>query len=194
MKHIHAFDFDGTITVNDSLPAFLLFSRGVIRFALAFVLLAPLMVLSFMRLYEPGRAKELLFCYLFRGMPANRFQDLCERFAQSGRVELRPQALLAISQAQASGHEVFIVTASVSQWVQGFFPDICVIGTEVQVIDGRLTGRFSTPNCSGAEKVRRLLAVRPDRSLYHLTAYGDSHGDRELLDFADVSYYQPFRE
>lgn len=194
MKHIHAFDFDGTITVNDSLPAFLLFSRGTLRFVLAFILLSPFMVLSLLRLYEPGRAKELLFCCLFKGMSADRFRELCERFARSGRVELRPQALMAISQAQASGHEVFIVTASVNQWVQGFFPDIRVIGTEVQVVDGKLTGRFSTPNCSGREKVRRLLAVCPDRSLYHLTAYGDSRGDCELLGFADENHYRPFRE
>ena len=56
---------------------------------------------------------------------------------------------------------------------------------EIEVIDGRLTGRFLTPNCYGQEKVRRILTLHPDRSAYHLTAYGDSRGDREMLAFAD---------
>jgi len=40
--------------------------------------------------------------------------------------------------------------------------------------------------------VNRLLAAFPDFSItradYHITAYGDSAGDKELFDFADTSY------
>jgi len=63
-----------------------------------------------------------------------------------------------------------------------------VLGTQIEVIDGRLTGRFLTPNCYGQEKVRRILTLHPDRSAYHLTAYGDSRGDREMLAFADEAH------
>jgi phosphoserine phosphatase len=38
--------------------------------------------------------------------------------------------------------------------------------------------------------VNRILALYPDRNTYHLTAYGDSRGDKELLAFADESHYQ----
>lgn len=193
MKRIHAFDFDGTLTVNDSLPAFLRFARGNLRFFLTLAWLAPLMALSVMGFYDRGKAKERLFSAMFKGMTIDRFSDLCERFARSGRVELRPQALMTIRQAQSLDEEVLIVTASVDLWVRGFFPDITIIGTQAEVAGGRLTGRFSTPNCSGEEKVRRLLAVRPERSSYHLTAYGDSRGDRELLHFADERHFRPFR-
>ncbi len=50
---------------------------------------------------------------------------------------------------------------------------------------GRLTGRFSSRNCYGQEKVNRLLRVEPHRETYRLIAYGDSRGDREMLAFAD---------
>ena len=67
--------------------------------------------------------------------------------------------------------------------------------TEMEVAEGRVTGKFSTPNCYGPEKVRRLKEqLRLTRSLYIITAYGDSRGDKELLDFADVSHFKPFRE
>lgn len=72
-----------------------------------------------------------------------------------------------------------------------------VIGTKIEVTDGRLTGRFLTPNCYGAEKVRRLQEACPrlatERGNYNVVAYGDSRGDREMLEFADEAYYKPFR-
>lgn len=49
---------------------------------------------------------------------------------------------------------------------------------------------FSTPNCYGAEKVKRLLTKYPDRDFYRLVVYGDSRGDRELLSIADESHYR----
>lgn len=68
-----------------------------------------------------------------------------------------------------------------------------VIGTQVEVRNGRLTGRFLTKNCYGQEKVNRILDYLPDRKTYRLIAYGDSRGDQELLAFADEAHYKPFR-
>jgi HAD superfamily phosphoserine phosphatase-like hydrolase len=107
---------------------------------------------------------------------------------------LRPLAIDTIKKARSEGVEVLIVSASIDNWVQPFFPDVKVIGTQVEVRDGRLTGRFLTKNCYGQEKVNRLLELYPDRREYHLIAYGDSKGDKEMLTFADESYYKPFRE
>ena len=61
------------------------------------------------------------------------------------------------------------------------------------VKDGVLTGRFLTRNCYGEEKVNRLNALYPNRQDYHLIAFGDSRGDKELLAFADESHFKPFR-
>ena len=68
-----------------------------------------------------------------------------------------------------------------------------VLGTQVEVSDGRLTGRFLSRNCYGQEKVNRILACYPDRESYHLIAYGDSRGDEQLLAFADEAHFKPFR-
>ena len=86
--------------------------------------------------------------------------------------------------------DTLIVSASIDNWVQPFFPHVKVLGTQIEVKDGRLTGRFLTKNCYGQEKVNRILALYPDRNTYHLIAYGDSRGDKELLAFADEAYYQ----
>ena len=188
MFKVFAFDFDGTLTTRDTLIAFIRYACGTPRFLLGFLLHAPLLVLMKLRLYSNGKAKQRLFAWFFRGMPLETFVTLCQSFALSHRHLLRPETVCLLQQALSEGSEVLIVSASIDNWVQPFFPTVTVLGTQIEVIDGRLTGRFLTPNCYGQEKVRRILALHPDRSAYRLTAYGDSRGDRELLAFADEAH------
>ena len=188
MKQLFAFDFDGTLTTRDTLIAFIRYACGTPRFLLGFLLHAPLLVLMKLRLYSNGKAKQRLFAWFFRGMPIETFDALCQSFALSHRHLLRPETVRLLQQALSEGSEVLVVSASIDNWVQPFFPAVTVLGTQIEVIDGRLSGRFLTPNCYGQEKVRRILALHPDRSAYRLTAYGDSRGDRELLAFADEAH------
>ena len=188
MKKVYAFDFDGTLTTRDTLIAFIRYACGTPRFLFGFLLHAPLLVLMKLRLYSNGKAKQRVFSWFFRGMPIETFDALCQDFARTHRHLLRPDIVRILEQALAEGAEVLIVSASIDNWVQPFFPTVTVLGTQVEVIGGRLTGRFLTPNCYGQEKVRRIFAIHPDRSAYHLTAYGDSRGDRELLAFADEAH------
>ena len=188
MKRVFAFDFDGTLTTRDTLIAFIHYACGTPRFLLGFMLHAPLLVLMKLRLYSNGKTKQRLFTWFFQGMSIETFDALCQSFALSHRHLLRPDTVRLLQQALSEGAEVLVVSASIDNWVQPFFPSVTVLGTRIEVVDGRLTGRFLTPNCYGQEKVRRILALHPDRAAYHLTAYGDSSGDRELLAFADEAY------
>jgi phosphoserine phosphatase len=45
-------------------------------------------------------------------------------------------------------------------------------------------------NCFGPEKVARLTKLLGPKNQYTLYAYGDSRGDRELLELADFKYYR----
>ena len=182
---LFAFDFDGTLTTRDTLIEFIRYACGTARFLLGFLLYSPLLVLMKLRLYSNGKAKQKVFAHFFKGMSIDAFDTLCQDFASTHRHLLRPEVVSQLEQALSEGAEVLIVSASIDNWVQPFFPKVKVLGTQIEVIDGRLTGRFLTPNCYGQEKVRRILTLHPDRSAYHLTAYGDSRGDREMLAFAD---------
>ena len=188
MKQVFVFDFDGTLTTRDTLIAFIRYACGTPRFLFGFLLHAPLLVLMKLRLYSNGKAKQRVFSWFFKGMTIETFDALCQDFARTHRHLLRPDTVRILEQALTERAEVLIVSASIDNWVQPFFPSVTILGTQVEVIDGRLTGRFLTPNCYGQEKVRRILALYPDRSAYHLTAFGDSRGDRELLAFADDAH------
>ena len=198
MKKLYAFDFDGTLTTRDTLLEFIRFAYGTRRFLFGFLLFAPLLVLMKLGLYPNGKAKQKVFAHFFKGMAIDAFDTLCQDFARTHRHLLRPDIVRLLEQALAEGSEVLIVSASIDNWVRPFFEtkdrsrEITILGTQIEIVDGCLTGRFITPNCYGQEKVRRILALHPDRSAYYLTAYGDSRGDREMLAFADESHTVPF--
>ncbi len=193
MKKIVAFDFDGTLTTRDTFLPFIHHVFGTQRFLQGFILYAPLLVLMKLGLYPNWKAKQRVFSHFFRGMTFKEFENYCDLFAIHNLYLLRPKAKKALYQAQDDGAEVLIVSASIDLWVESFFPGIHVLGTQVEAENHRLTGRFLTPNCYGQEKVNRIIEEYPDRESYHLTAYGDSRGDRELLAFADEAHYKPFR-
>ncbi len=193
MKKIYAFDFDGTLTTKDTLIEFIRYAKGSMDLGLGFLRYAHLLVLMKLGLYPNYKAKQKVFAYFFKDTTLDDFNALCKEFAASSSNLLRPNAIEAIDLATKEGSEVLIVSASIDNWVQPFFPQVKVLGTQIEVIDGKLTGRFMTKNCYGQEKVNRILSLHPNRQEYHLTAYGDSRGDRELLAFADESYFKPFR-
>ena len=193
MRQIVAFDFDGTLTTKDTLIEFIRYACGTGAFVKGFLRYAHLLVLMKLGLYPNWKAKQKVFAYFFEGMKIEEFDGLCQRFAKDNQHLLRPKGIEAIQQALDKGAEVLIVSASIDNWVKAFFNTLCVVGTQIEIKDGLLTGRFLTKNCYGQEKVNRILALYPNRSEYHLTAYGDSRGDKELLAFADESHYKRFR-
>lgn len=193
MKKVYAFDFDGTLTTKDTLIEFIRYAKGSMALGLGFMRYAHLLVLMKIGLYPNYKAKQKVFAHFFKDTTLDDFNALCKAFAASSSHLLRPNAIEAIKQAIKEGSEVLIVSASIDNWVQPFFPQVKVVGTQIEVIDGKLTGRFLSKNCYGQEKVNRILSLYPNRHDYHLTAYGDSRGDKEMLAFADESYFKPFR-
>ncbi|MBP8935590.1 MAG: haloacid dehalogenase-like hydrolase [Prevotella sp.] len=188
------FDFDGTITTKDTLLEFILYSCGKVKFLLGFLLYSPLLILMKFGLYPNWKAKQHVFSYFFRGMKIDDFDSVCRRFAVDCRYLLRPEAVKDIETAMTEGIKVYVVSASIDNWVQPFFEFAKVLGTQIEVINGILTGRFMTPNCYGPEKVRRIKEVLTEpRSHYYIIAYGDSRGDKEMLDYADEEHFRPFR-
>ena len=146
---LYACDFDGTLTTRDTLIEFIRFACGTPRFILGFLLHAPLLVLMKLGLYDNGKTKQRVFSWFFKGMAIEDFNRLCKDFADCSRHLLRPEMVRLLEQAQAEGSKVLIVSASIDNWVQPFFPSFTIVGTQIEVIDGLLTGRFLTPNCYG---------------------------------------------
>ena len=195
-EQIYIYDFDGTLTRRDSFLDFIRYTCGSRSLYCGLLLFSPLLILMKLRLYANGRAKERLFTHFFQGMSIRVFDDLCAKYGLSRADLLLDAARKAVNEVASNGYRIFIVSASVDRWVLPFFrdvPNVTVIGTQIEVEHGLVTGRFSTPNCYGAEKVRRIQALLPYREQYKLIAHGDSRGDKEMLNYADQGYFRPFR-
>ena len=205
-KKVYLFDFDGTLTNADTLLEFIRYACGRRRFFIGFALFSPLLVLMKLHLYPNYLAKQRLFAWYFKGMSIDNFDLVCRRFAHHNQRLMRQKALDKLREIFHNNETLCVVSASIDNWVRPFFDNISkasrsdfrVIGTEVEVdTDGVLTGRFRTPNCYGAEKVRRVLEAMPqlksNRDDFWVVACGDSRGDKELLEFADEAHFKPFR-
>lgn len=188
MKKIIFSDFDGTLTTKDSMMSIIIYQRGRLGLVLALLRILPWLILMFMGRYSNQRTKERLLHRCFGRMTVEEFNDFCQRFADSHRHILRNDLYDKLVDAKANGDEVVVVTASPENWVSRLVPEFKVLGTKME-FNPCFTGRFLTPNCYAQEKVNRILAAYPeletDRSSFHVTAFGDSRGDKEMLEFAD---------
>ncbi len=194
---IHAFDFDGTLTRRDTLIEFIRYVKGNKEFLIGFLKHLHLLIMMKLGMMPNWKTKRIIFQYFFGGMTLEKFNEYCEKFAKEKASLLRKKGMVAVNKVVMDGDQVVIISASIENWVEPFFRfqvsnNINIIGTKIQVVDGKLTGRFLTKNCYGEEKVRRLLEQYPDRKEYKLVAYGDSRGDHALLDFADEGHYREF--
>ena len=200
-KKIYCFDFDGTLTTSDTLLEFIKYAKGRSRFLMIFLMYSPLLVLMKLHLYPNWKAKQQIFAHLFAGMRIEKFDALCRGFAEESQHLLRPKGITLVHEALVAGAQVFIVSASIDNWVRPFFDirnlkGVQVLGTQIEVEDGKLTGNFKSNNCYGKEKVHRIAEALKsfERSEYEIEAFGDSRGDKEMLAFANKGHFKPFRE
>lgn len=194
MKKVYAFDFDGTLTKRDTFIRIIVYARGWWRLIGGLLLFSPILVMMKLRLYPNWKAKQQVFSFFFKGMSIDAFDGLCRNFAHDSQKLLRKKGVRTLSEAVAEGSDVVIVSASIINWVEPFFSDyggaVKVEGTKIDVRNDIVTGKFLTKNCYGEEKVKRISRRYPNRKSYYLIAFGDSKGDRRMLDYADEAYYR----
>lgn len=190
MKRVAVFDFDGTLTRKDTFLEFIRYTHGTWSLYFGLLLYSPLLALMKLHLYDNGKAKEHVFSYFFKGWRYDVFKKMGEAFADCIERFKRDDVLQKLHQHVCRGDRVYVISASIVEWVAPWCirHGACkVLGTLVESdSNGILTGRFFSPNCYGQEKVNKLEEVEPHRSQYHLKAYGDSRGDYEMREYADV--------
>jgi phosphatidylglycerophosphatase C len=189
------FDFDGTLTKKDSFVEFIKFSKGKFRFRTGLLMLLPVLVLYKFRIIHNWSAKESVLKFFFKGDRYDEFRKCCHNFALH-RIDalLRPEAVERFHLRKKENARIIIVTASAEDWIKPWTDrhDVELIGTRLQVVNGRITGKIEGINCYGLEKVTRLKE-KVDLSAYsEIEAYGDSEGDKELMKIATTRYYKHF--
>jgi len=189
------FDFDGTITSQDSLILFIRYAKGNLATALGILLLAPMLIAFKCKLIPNYKTKQWLFTYFFKGMSEAIFNQKAAEFSlKQLETILRPEAIKKINWHKAQGHKIIVISASIENWLKPWCDQnqLALIATTLEIKNGHLSGKFQSKNCYGIEKVNRLKHSYDLNKFKTIYAYGDSRGDRELLEIAHHKFYRRF--
>jgi phosphatidylglycerophosphatase C len=194
---VAAFDVDGTITRRDCVVPFLRRVAGTATLGRRLVAQTRTVSVLASRRDRDG-LKAAAAAAAFTGQPIDRIEELAQDFARSVHsTGLRNDVVTLLEHHRDRGDTVVLVSASFEVYLRPLaellgVDDVLAARLEVGP-DGRLTGQLAGPNCRGPEKVVRLHAWLDEhaggRPGAHVTAYGDSAGDRELLADADVAHW-----
>ena len=191
------FDFDGTITTDDSLLKFIRFVVGDRRFLLGLVVLSPMLVLYKFKLIPNYKAKQYMLSWFFKGMSKDAFLKVANEYSlvHIDKI-LRPKAIEKINWHKNQGHKVVVVSASIECWLRPWCEKngLELIATKLEIKDDIVTGKLLSKNCYGVEKVNRIKEIYNLKDFEYIYSYGDSSGDKQMLELAHEKFYKPFRD
>lgn len=195
---VAVFDLDGTLLKRDSLLLLARSTRPRPQLVMPILRFFPYLLIHRLKLIDNQKLKsKFIKIFLAHHSYGALLNFAAAAFCEQLQHGLNPVALQRLRWHQDQGHWTVLVTASPEFYVQPLAKSLGfdqVLATQLQVKSDRLTGKFLRPNCYGPEKVRRLRASLGDLSQYTLYAYGDSRGDRELLQIATYPYYRKFQD
>lgn len=190
------FDFDGTITKKDTLLEFIRFAKGDLSFIAGFFLYSPFIVAYKLGIITNQAAKEKVLQHFFSNTTVEEFNNLCNDFAEKVIPSLvRKKAMKEIDRLKQEGARIVVVSASAENWV-GIWSkkqELEYIATRMECSDGKMSGKILGRNCYGNEKVERIRNVYDLTTFDRIYCYGDSDGDKAMLEIADIKFYRPFR-
>jgi len=185
---VAAFDVDNTLTVRDCVLPFMRTVAGFGR--LTKVLFSNLGdTFHCVRRRDRDAVKSKFVEGIFAGKDAREIESLGVRFASKiADGWLRNDVAARMRWHQEQGHVVILVSASLGAYLHplGDLLEVdAVLCTELEEVNGILTGKLDGKNCRGVEKASRVQkwcegAGMNAKDLVY--AYGDSSGDVQLLE------------
>lgn len=196
-KRLVLFDFDGTITTRDTLAEIMIHYSGKLTYRSGLIALSPIMLLYLLKLIPNWKAKQYMLSWFLKGEDATAFNDRCLAFTNKVLPGLiRPGALKMLNHYKSTGATIAVVTASAENWVKPWCDQnqfIC-LATKLEIKANKITGKIQGKNCHGPEKVFRINEKFSVGEFDEIIAYGDSAGDKEMLNLAHQQFYKPFRD
>ena len=196
MNSLALFDFDGTITTKDTFSQFLIYLMSPPRLLFESMILGPTYVAYLLNLISNNSAKGMALKRVLSGYPEDQLYRLGRDFYKYRcRGLIRPKALERIKWHKEQGDDVVLVSASVGFWLLPFAEEygLDLICTRVKCVQGICSGQLDGLNCFGAEKVRRVQQKYNLSEYETVYAYGDTRGDKEMLEVAQLGFFKPFR-
>ncbi|MEN9387940.1 MAG: hypothetical protein RLZZ255_916 [Cyanobacteriota bacterium] len=197
---VAAFDFDGTLLDGDCLLILHSLVRSPIGRLTDGLSLLPALVLWKSGLRSTAWFKQVFLQVLLTPAMQTRSAEqrehlLYQTLASALSQRLRPEALARLAWHRQQGHRLVIVSASPRCLLQPIAErlEVELIATETTDPCSGAPLELRSANCKGPEKIRRVEQwLQQPLSSTELHAYGDSRGDRELLQRAVHPHWRSF--
>jgi len=193
--NIAFFDFDGTVTRGDSMLRFIKYSFGSGRYYLGLLALSHVLLGYKLKIVSNSKAKEKLLAHFYKGFSKETMTELGKKYTEEVlSFDIKESALDRIKQHQDKGDRVLLVSASAEEWLRPWAEKVNIelVCTRLKYENDIFTGFFETKNCHGAEKVFRIKELVNLEDYDEIYAYGDSGGDKQMLEIANHNYYREF--
>ena len=194
MKKLYCFDFDGTLTYKDTMFLYLKFYNST-KFRVQFIRHIPLFVLLKLKLADAEKVKKSFIGSILKGQNETKIKEKSRKFFEVNYPKIvRENAMDFIKNIDQNNTESLLVTASLDIWTQPFADafKMELISTKAEFKDGIFTGNFIGKNCNGKEKLERIKKEIADEKYDKIIAFGDTSGDRPMLNWANEGHYQFF--
>ena len=190
------FDFDGTLTYEDSTTLFfksLYNSKLLFYYYNYFLCLIELFIIFFNSKNYIKLKNKRLILNLSR-IQINEFNRYKINFENNILPKIIKQSgLNKIHELKKNGYEIVIVSASynflLEKWCKSL--DIFLITNNIFYQYDLI--HLNEPDCNYANKVKRIKELYNLNNYTNILAFGDSDGDLEMLKIADEKYYNYFK-
>lgn len=185
------FDFDGTLTAEDSYTAFLYYSSSKLRICLTIIILIP-WILGYKFGWVKGTTLRPL---LSKAALWRRRVEEIDHIGAEFALKRMPQMLIPSMQEKLKwhkkeGHIVYVISASLEPYMKPFCLSLGVqlICTEIEARNEHYTGRYLHGDCTGENKVKFIKQTIELSEFDTIYAYGDSVEDLPMLALANKAY------
>jgi len=192
-KSLALFDFDGTITTDETMPSFLEQSISTRRRRVAQIVLAPIVVAHRYGAVSSVFLRNAVIQACYRGSPAAHLRSVGATYARDQIPRLlREEALRRIAWHKDNGDTVAVVSGALDYYLAPWCEEagLDLICSSLEETDGVLTGRYKGEQCLRQEKARRVRDRYDIREYSEIYAYGDSREDNDLLDLASRRFFR----
>jgi len=187
------FDFDGTITTQDTYTKFIMASTPILRLFFGYILLFPVIILYKFNVLPASKVRPLITWVSFKNRKQNDISHVTTDFVNNYLpTVVRDNMLQKIQWHQKNGDEVYVVSASLSPYLNLWCSEqgVKVLCSELELVNGKYSGKYVNGDCSGYRKVSSIHN-EINLSVFHkIFAYGDTDEDLAMLSLADVKYFK----
>lgn len=194
MKKLYFFDFDGTLTYKDTMFLYLKFYNSA-KFNFQFLKHIPLFILLKLKLASAEKVKKSFISSILKGQSKTKIEEKSQQFFEKYYPEIiRENAIEFIKNIDREHTESYLVTASLDIWVKPFAEKfkMNLLATRAEFKNEIFTGNFVGNNCNGGEKVHRIKEALQGKKFDKTIAFGDTSGDKEMLEWANESHFEFF--